>query len=92
MSRKTALSMIFKPLDALCVTDDTYKYKVALYNAKDKCFHMGEVECDGLKIMVSYRTAEYYGIDVEIINNFDNWYYMIVDDADIDVSWMGECE
>ena len=90
MSCKNSLSLVFRPLDVLCISDDIYKHKVALYNAKETCFYMGEVECDGLKLMVSYQTAEYYGIDIEIVHDFTDWYYMPVDDNTTDVSRIGE--
>ena len=73
------INMAFMPLDGWRLTDDTYKYKVALYNTKEKCFYMGEVECDGLKLMVSYKSPEYYGIDIETITDYTNWYYIVID-------------
>lgn len=74
------INMAFMPLNGWCLTDDIYKYRVALYNTKEQCFYMGEVECDGIKLMVSYESPEYYGTEIEIITDYTNWYYIVIGD------------
>lgn len=77
------LKMQFTPLSWHVPNEDDDKYiiKVALYNTKEKKFHMGEIEYDGLNLRVWYDMD--LPDDIGLVDDVDGWYYMKTED-DID--------